>query len=232
MARVRIRCRDIHADRLPNVCIVCGGEGPTRIRKKFVVAPQWAGIVGVVAFLFGNLLGLIIYIIVIENVKKRISARLPVCNRHRGYFRKRAIWKAFLTSLIFIIPVAVVVALGVVVDDPDKPTVLILSGIVSFVSALIPIAIIVSIIHNSGICAKDLDDRVLTLSGVHENFASALHEPRDGWDDDFDREVRPRHDRREARDLPPERREGIRERPDDNERPRRRRTRADDDLDD
>jgi hypothetical protein len=222
MARVRIRRRDIEAERLPHVCMVCGDDATTTVQKTFAVTPAWAGVVGLLVLCVGNLLGIIIYMIVLESVKQRISIGVPVCERHRGYFSKRAIFRAILTALCFIVPAVVVVAAIIFADEREAPMVAILSGILSFAVTLIVVAVIVSTIHNGSIRAEEIDDRSVTLVKVAEGFDHAASERRE-YDDDSDEGIRPRRIIRSSEDVSPERRESFRERPDEEDRPRRRR---------
>jgi hypothetical protein len=228
MARVRIRLRDSEDERLPKTCLVCGDDATAIIDKKFVLTPEWAGVVGLLVLCVGNLLGIIVYIIVLESLKKRITIGVPVCERHRGYFTKRAIVRAFLTALCFIVPAIALVAALTLADERDAAMVAILSGIVSFAVTLILVAVILSTMHNAGVRAKEIDERSVTLVNVAESFARALSESR-RLDNDFDDDDRPRRMVRPPEEPPPGRRESYRDRrePDD---PRQRRRSGDDEI--
>src|SRR5207249_2466369 len=104
MARVRIRRRDIEDERLPQICMVCGDDATSTVEKRFVITPEWAGVVGLLVLCLGNLPGIIVYVIVLESLKERIGINVPICERHRGYFTKRTIIRAILTALCFIVP--------------------------------------------------------------------------------------------------------------------------------
>ena len=231
MARVRLRRRDIAADRLPRVCMVCGKDGTTSVRKSFAVTPSWAVPVGLVVILLGQIPGIIIFWIVLEAVKQRVPVDVPMCDRHRGYFMRRTIWKTILTLPCFVVPVVVVATALIVTDERDAPMVAILSGILSFVVTVIVVALTLSTIHNAGIRTKEIDDRYVTLNGVHEKFEQTVSGPRDDWDDDDDRPRRRRPPRADAiedvlpAEPPPDHRESYRDRrePDD---PRYRRRRG------
>src|SRR5262245_9616890 len=229
MARVRIRRRDIDDERLPNVCIVCGSETTSTVEKKFVVVPDWAGVVGLLVLCVGNLLGIIVYIVVLESVKQRVRIGVPVCERHRSYFRSRTILRVFLTALCFIVPAVAIVGAIAFADEREAPMVAILSSIVSFAITLIVVAVILSTMHNSSVRAKEIDDRYVTLVNVADGFERALPAGRRRDDDDWDEDP-PRRIIRPLEDTPPERRESFRERPESAD-PRQRRPRGDDDFD-
>src|SRR5438105_13133868 len=86
MPKVSVPRDQIADGSLPPVCIVCGAEAPYRFYAG-VGAPSLAWV------LFSPLIGLVTlwgYILLGSRVSKQGSAGLPFCDRHRGYWRRRA----------------------------------------------------------------------------------------------------------------------------------------------
>jgi hypothetical protein len=203
---------------LPDVCVVCGAPATTRKARNFSWHPGWVWVL--------ILINLIVVLIVALILTKRMSVRLPVCDQHEGYWRRRTWFYTLPTLAILLLGIGALVYLW---SQPpgvkDELTGWLCGGSLVLLVAWIVVA---AIVQATGIRATEITDRTMTLAGLHEEFVGAVREDRARARDD-ERHRRSRYgDERddyddEYEDLPPGRR--PRDDWDDDEydpRPRRR----------
>jgi hypothetical protein len=139
-------------DRLPAVCVVCGASATDRKARTF----SWLARVVVV--------------------------RLPVCDWHRGYWRRRALIVSVPAVLVFLFGAAVVnYVLRPHHDPANHPAAWLCPA--ALIVALIWL-ILGAIVQMTGIRPTKITDRDVTLAGLHERFVFALREERTGDTDD------------------------------------------------
>ena len=250
MANVKLSRYECSRDLLPDVCMFCGEPATVRKQKTFAWHPSWVWVL--------ILVNLIVVLIVAMVLTKKMPTRVPVCDRHAGWWTRRTL--ILLFSFLFM--AAACLAGIFYVDSQPGNAKGDLSGVVcgGGVGLFLVWLIVAAIYGTRGVRPTEITDRDMKLTGVHEAFIDALQEDRarerdqrdagrfgderDDYDDDRDREpprrsydddgYRPRR-RRMDRDEPDDRPRGRRDDYDDrrrdddrDDRPRRRRDEYDD----
>jgi hypothetical protein len=160
--------RDRIADgSLPSVCLVCGGAAPHR-RFPGVGAPSLAWL------LFSPLAGLFAFwlYVLCASASSRPGG-FPFCDRHRGYWSRRAgfiIWGlvAIVLLLAIGIPLTVPAAPGQA-ESPHWTAALGICWLLIFLPAFL-------VVHLSATRPTGGNRKMLRLSGVSREFVAALKE--------------------------------------------------------
>jgi hypothetical protein len=155
------------------------------------------------------LVNLIVLVIVALILTKRMSARLPVCDQHEGYWRRRSFLFAIPTLMILTLGFA---AIGYMATQPPQVQDDIGGWLcLGSIFALIAWVVVIGIVQANGVRATHITERTMTLAGLHRDFVDAVREDRAG-DRDDDRYRRARYgDERDDYDdefdeFPPRRR--------------------------
>ncbi len=147
---------------LPPICVKCTRKDDlTRRAKTFIWTPPWVYIL-----IFVNLIVLIIVALI---VRKKGALDLPLCRRCNARWRNGQIW-AGLSVLALIALIVVGIMLGAGLNEPW----LIAAGLFAGVMAAVFINILV--VRPRVLRAKKIDDRLITLTGVHPDAMSAIVE--------------------------------------------------------
>jgi hypothetical protein len=122
------------------------------------------------------LINLIVVLIVALILTKRMSVRLPVCDRHEGYWRRRTLFYTLPTVAILLLAAG---AFAYAVSRPpgvqDDLTGWLCGG--SLV-VLVLWVIVAAIVQAAGIRATEITDRTMTLAGLDAEFVAAVREDR------------------------------------------------------
>ncbi|MFL5340643.1 MAG: hypothetical protein ACJ8F7_10875 [Gemmataceae bacterium] len=177
MADIELRNSDTDADRLPEVCMACGGPSITHIRKTFSWYPPWVGIT--------ILAGVLPFAIIAMVLTKRMRVEVPVCERHRGYWWKRymLMWIPLLVLALFGIGAMIAASnAGKVIGD--------WVGFACVGSAGLGLIwlITAAVIQSMMIRPREITDRTITLRNVSVGFADAFADFRRASRRDFDRD--------------------------------------------
>jgi hypothetical protein len=193
----------------PDVCMKCGAPSRVVVRRTFSWTPQWVGTLIVVGLLFFTPLALI-FLIVSAVMTKRMSVRVPLCEKHKGHWTMRML----ITLLGFLGVLAFVgIAIFATVSEGDLAELTTLFWVVAGF-LLLGWLITIAVLQSTAIKATEITDRSITLTGVSQGYIEALREDRgDDYDDD-----RPRRSRRRDDD-------------DDDDRPRKRKRPPEDEDD-
>jgi hypothetical protein len=231
MPSVKLSRYECSRDMLPDVCMFCGEPATVRKRKTFGWHPGWVWIL--------ILVNLIVLIVVAMILTKKMPMKVPLCERHAGYWTRRTLTLtfSFLAVAVLCIGAGVYMDAQPVGQRDDLGGILCGGGVVLFLGWLI----FAAIYSSSGVRPTEITDKAIRLTGVNEAFIDALEEERsrdrserersrygderDDYDDQSDREP-PRRRSYEDDDYRPRRRP-IDDEPDD--RPRGRRDEDDDD---
>ena len=170
MARLRLRDTETRAKHLPQVCMACGAPSTDRIKKNFSWYPPW---IGLLIFVGGIPLIVILAIV----LSKRMTVDVPVCDRHRHYFRNRTLLALLAFIVPFVIGTAIFGITSAVADNGDAGAVFGL-GCMAFVVLLIAAIIMLAVIQGHTIKPKEITDRSITLVKVHDGFVEAWEELR------------------------------------------------------
>src|SRR6266851_3941179 len=81
MPSVKLSDYECERDMLPPVCMFCGNPATTRVRRNFSWHPGWVYIL--------ILVNLLITLVVALILTKKMTVRVPVCDEHEGYWRRR-----------------------------------------------------------------------------------------------------------------------------------------------
>lgn len=205
-----IKLSDYECDRglLPEVCMFCGQPAVTRVRRTFAWHPSWVILL--------ILINLIVMLVVALILTKKMAVRVPACDQHEGYWRRRTL---ILTLSGFVVAALCVGGIVYLSSLPpaagDEFTGWICGGGIVLSLAWLVVAVVYSA---SGVRPTEITDRSIKLTGVHDDFVDALREERaryreggghrrgrygderDDYDDEaddepIDRRRRPRDDR-------------------------------------
>jgi rRNA maturation protein Nop10 len=196
MSSIRLGRYEIGKYGLPDVCARCGEEAVAAPEKRFSWSPPWLALL----ILLGGL-GLVLYIILAASLTKRMTVPLPLCERHRTYWRNRRIfiWGGLAAVVLLGI---LAIALGVMLDDKgitdDGALIAGLGTAGVFLIWLISAAVV----QSKSIRPSEISDLSITLTNLSGEFVEAVNEDRRGDDreDEDDDDDRPRARRREKDD--------------------------------
>lgn len=225
MPKVRLSYRECKRGDLPEVCMFCGEPATARVKKTFSWHPQWVYILILVALLVALIVALVL--------TKKMTVRVPTCERHEGYWRRRTFTLVGSFLAVAGIGIGAIAFLASQGPNPNDD----MTGILCGGTALLAFVwlIVAAIYSSQGVRPNEITDDFIRLGGVHEEFVGALEEDRRRNDDR--RDSRRYGDERddfddEPADRPPPRRRDYeddrpRRRSDEDDRPRR--PRRDDD---
>src|SRR5271165_3909537 len=97
MAKVRLGRYEVDEYELPAVCAKCGRDAVVSPARRFSSSPRWLAVLvlvaicGSVIFIGFFVIGLPLYVILGLVLTRRMVVPLPLCERHRNYWRKRNI---------------------------------------------------------------------------------------------------------------------------------------------
>jgi NhaP-type Na+/H+ or K+/H+ antiporter len=186
MAEVRLGRNEVEKDRLPDVCMVCGGRATVKRKKWFKWYPPHAGLLG------GALLALI--------MTKRMKVSAPLCHVHRNHWLLRSLLSFFGFIGVFVISGALLFVVAAKSGEhgaSEKPLLIALGvGGVLIVGWLI----MTIVMQHTAIRAKEITDKSMTLTGVSVKFRTALHELRDERRNEQDRPRKPVRSRAQSDD--------------------------------
>jgi hypothetical protein len=216
MPNVWLDERLCHHGDLPDICLKCGQPTSNRVKKTFNWNPPWIWVT--------ILAGLLPYVIVAAVTRKTITARLPMCDQHKGHW-----WKRILLVVAGLLGVIALIVLVVVVLDEMGPGNKGIAG--PILGLMIPIAflawVVMAIVAQvTAIRAAEIDDyRGLKLAGVCREFIDAYREDYEPSPGRMDRRGLERWEDREPRRPRPARDDDRRYRGEDEEDDRRRSSR-------
>jgi hypothetical protein len=207
MPTVKLSEYECKRDLLPQVCTFCGEPAVTRVKRNFAWHPQWVWVLILVNVLIAAIVAMIL--------TKKMTVRVPACDRHEGFWRRKAI----ILSLTFLIVVAfgigwIVFAVNQGPGNDEITGWLCGAGFGVFILWLI----VAGVWGAQGVRPTEITDRHIRLTGVHNDFIAAL-------EDDRERDREEEYEYRRKRRARREAEERERERP-----PLRDRERDDDDL--
>src|SRR5262245_25207628 len=83
MSTIKLSDYECDQDLLPPVCMFCGQPATTRVRRNFTWYPGW-----VIVLILVNLIVMLVVALVLT---KKLTVRVPTCDQHEGYWRRRSI---------------------------------------------------------------------------------------------------------------------------------------------
>jgi hypothetical protein len=169
MAHIRLSRSEVRRDLLPQVCVVCGAPADVRRERSFSWFPGWIWLIVLLSWLIGLILMVVL--------TKSIRVRLPACDEHEGYWRRR---RTFTTvGTVLVLGLCALLFAAFVSEGPPRNDDLALplcgGGALVFFIWIVAVAII----HGRGIRATEITDRSISLAGVHEEFVWALEDDRE-----------------------------------------------------
>ena len=194
MAEIRLKESQTSGDRMPMVCMVCGEPAVKHYRKNFSWVPGWVHIC--------ILAGVLPWAIVVAILTKRMWVDVPVCAQHRGYF-----WKRTAAGILsFLLLAGVSIAACVLLDEMGAKRAV---GFACVASAVLFLAWVIAlfVVQARMLRPKEITDRTIMLTRVHDEFISALREFRNREDfayedneDSYRKRLRDAESRRERDD--------------------------------
>jgi hypothetical protein len=170
MAKIRLRRWEVEEYELPPVCARCGERAVVQPDKTFSWHPSW-----VLVLLFVG--GLPIYVIVALILTKRMTVPLPFCQRHRNYWRNRAIF-VYGGLLGMFLLTAVGITASLALDPKGQGAMLGTVCIGAFLIFLVWL-VAAAIMQTNGIRANEITDRFIVLVGLSRDFVDAVYDDRD-----------------------------------------------------
>lgn len=168
MATVKLSDYECERGFLPYVCMFCGRQAVTRVKQKFQWHHPWIFLLILVSVL--------VYIIVALVLTKKMVVRVPACDQHEGYWRRKG-WRIGLSFVVIAgLAVAGIVYLTSLPPGPaDELSGWICGGgVILFLIWLIAACVYSSV----GIRPTEITDASIRLTGVHDDFVAALREER------------------------------------------------------
>jgi hypothetical protein len=170
MAKVSLPRDQVADGSLPSVCVVCGADAPHR-RFPGVAAPSLAWV------LFSPLIGLVTFWAYILLAGRSSGGGLPFCDRHRGYWTRRA-WFIVVgfAALVGLLIASVALTPHAAPSQKTEPDPHWLFAVGAFwMLAYLPAFLVV---HLSATRPTGGDREVLVLSGASRGFAAVLCDER------------------------------------------------------
>lgn len=189
MPSVKLTDDECSHDLLPKICMFCGQPATTRKQRNFAWHPQWVWVL--------ILAGLLIALIVALVLTKRMTVRVPVCDEHEGFWRRKGMALGF--SFLGLCLVAMGVLVFMVNQGPgnDDVTGWACLGSVGLFLAWLVFA---AIYGSRGIRPTEITDRYVRLTGVADEFVEALEDDRERDREEEAERRRVRRLKREADD--------------------------------
>ena len=160
-------------DSLPSACMCCGSAATTTKEKKFGWYPAWVWLL--LPF------GYIPFLVVLIVMRKMMSIKIPLCDRHRRPWLPQQLLAALLLVYLLVLP-WFLIYLGVVAErnlGPGNPWGLAL--LLGWVVGIPLLFVVLFIARRVTIHAKQITVDSMTLGGVSEAFARTLHDPARRW---------------------------------------------------
>jgi hypothetical protein len=142
---------------LPHVCVRCGHPSDTYVEKKFAWWPMWANLLSPIFAMF---------------LMKRMTVKLPVCNRHRNPWLAAQLVAAAVLVYLLVLPFAAIVAAAMSEKQGNREL-----GIGLLVGWLVGIPILlvlVILMRRRTILPQQITTDHITLWGVCRNFADRV----------------------------------------------------------
>jgi hypothetical protein len=214
MATARLNRDEATDGHLPRTCVKCGVAATVERRKAFSWCPPWVSVL--------ILAGVLPYAIVASILTRKMTARLPFCDAHKGHYRWRNwfLWGGLagcgaLAFAVFVVMVAQ--------DNPGRRQASTeqLNGLLCLGTMAVGLVwlIAAAIIQNTAIRPTEITEGNITLTNVCSEFVDALDEYRERHEEYRSRWRPPSRWSREDDREPPRGRErddddAYRERPD------------------
>jgi hypothetical protein len=199
MAGLRLGRYEVERYNLPPVCARCGDKAVATPDKRFAWHPPWLAVL----ILLG-LLGIVLYVILANVLTKRMTVALPLCERHRQYWRNRKIfiYGGVLGVLLLGLLAAVI---GAVLDSNRVTESGLLFAVLSAGGLFLLWLLCAAVLQTVTIRPNEITDRSIALAGLSEEFVAEVREDRRGREDDEDDRPRARRRRHDDEDDRPRR---------------------------
>ena len=149
---------------LPDVCVKCGTrEGLARKLKKFTWVSPWVWLLAIVSVLIAAIIAAIL--------QKRGELWLPLCARCKSRWTIATV-SMVLTVLGIFAAIFLPLIIAGAFDAGDAIPILLLVSFVLWIVGLVLVSLLV--VKPRTIWPKKIDDRVLTLRGVHPDARAAI----------------------------------------------------------
>lgn len=166
MARVSVPRDRVMNGTLPSVCVVCGDNAPHR-RFPGIGAPSLAWIV------LSPLIGLVTFwFYILFAGRSSSTGGLPFCDRHRGYWMRRA-WFVVIGFALIIVLMIIAAAVSAPAKPGQPEEVHWMFGVAGcWMLVYLPVFIV---LHLSSTRPVGGDRNSLSLAGASDKFAAATH---------------------------------------------------------
>src|SRR5262245_54291907 len=156
---------------LQDLCMFCWETATDRKEKKFSWNPGWVWV-----FVLFGVVGIVVALILASVLSKKMVVKVPICDRHTGYWKRRGIVLVGSFCLVSAFAIGALVILSDQGPGNDELTGWLCgSGVVLFFIWLVGAAIYSA----RGVRPTEITDRYIFLSGVHRDFVRALEKDRD-----------------------------------------------------
>ncbi len=179
MARVRISLQHLRRDDFPPVCAVCGRPADGNVRKTFLWRPRWLTAGSLLrALLLLSIVAWPFLFLINEARRRRATAELPMCHRHRRYW----IWRGFWVLAPLLVLVVSSLSIGILALLQIIPILGMAQIIVSLVLIFLAWAVAAFIAEHTGLRAAEINKDELVLTGASQVFADLMQKGRRAWE--------------------------------------------------
>jgi hypothetical protein len=155
-------------ENLPGACVVCGQNAEQFVERTFTWRPPWLALL-----IFLGWIGIIIWVLILNILKRSCTLLLPVCNEHLTYFRYRNFIYTLLITIAFGCLFAGVTSLFFVNRDYTGLTML--PSLFGFLFFLI----FANVYNSFGITARHINYCTITFRNIHESFIREIRAERE-----------------------------------------------------
>lgn len=169
MASIKITSYECRKDLLPGICMKCGQPATVRVSHRFAWHPPWVPVL--------ILVNLLIYAIIAMILTKRMTVNMPMCDEHRTYWRKRALW-TWLTFAIVVLGSISGIGFLQTINPPQRDeyfSYVCFGSVIGFVAWII----LLVVLQSTAIKPKMITEHSITLVKVHQDFIDQLKQERD-----------------------------------------------------
>lgn len=180
MAKLILSDRECDNDELPRICMKCGEPSQHYKSRNMKWSPPWVMWVGLGAFLFIGVLGLLVFYAVSASSRKTMRMTTTFCDEHKNYWWHLKLYGSLLPALGLIALIAGGITAAVLAAQPrfaNQEEFTLAAGVSGVVIFFIMLVIGV-IFNKKAIKATEITEYDITLIHIHPEYVYAVKEQR------------------------------------------------------
>ncbi|HEX3315194.1 MAG TPA: hypothetical protein VHR72_09910 [Gemmataceae bacterium] len=143
---------------LPHVCVRCGNPSDTFVEKKFAWWPAWAYFPPIIAMF----------------MTKRMSVKLPVCNRHRNPWLANQLFAVAMLVYLIVGPFVAIFVSAQAENDLGRGNPVSIGVLIGWFVGMIVFMVLLIPMRRRTILPRRITADEITLWGVCRNFADRV----------------------------------------------------------